>query len=216
MRGDDSIALAFPYGRDTVTVEVPGRYLLPFPELRCEPALRDPARAVRRALANPFGTGRLRDLARGWPDCAVAVPDHTRWAPVSIMLPPLLDELHNGGLSAEQITILVALGTHRAMSEEELRRHLGADICDRYRVLNHDWRDESNLVRLGTTRQGTPVAVNRLYYESALKVALGAVKPHGVVGWSGGAKILQPGLGDVEGAGATHWRSAQVMGSEIG
>lgn len=101
------------------------------------------------------------------------------------------------------------------MTDEELRRHLGPAICERYRVLNHDWRDESNLVHLGSTRHGTPIVVNRLYYEGALKVALGSVKPHGVVGWSGGAKILQPGLGDGEGAGATHWRSAQAMGREI-
>lgn len=215
MIGNDSTTLAFPYGRDTVTVEVPRRCLLPLPELRCEPALRNPARAVRQALGSPIGTERLRDLARGWPDCVIAVPDHTRWAPVSIMLSPLLEELHGAGLSAEQITILVAVGTHRAMSREELRRHLGPAICDRYRVRNHDWRDESNLVRLGATRRGTPVVVNRLYHEAALKVALGSVKPHGVVGWGGGAKILQPGLGDGDGAGVTHWRSAQAMGREI-
>lgn len=215
MRGDDSIALAFPYGRDTLTVEVPRRGLLPLPELRCEPALGDPAKAVRQALANPVGRERLRELARGWPDCVIAVPDHTRWTPVSIMLPPLLEELHDAGLSSEQITILVALGTHRAMTGEELQRHLGTAICERYRVLNHDWRDESKLVRLGSTRRGTPVVVNRPYYQAALKVALGSVKPHGVVGWSGGAKILQPGLGDGDSAGTTHWRSAQVMGREI-
>ena len=215
MRRDDSIALVFPYGRDTVTVEVPRRSLLPLPEPRCEPALANPAEAVRQALASPFGAERLRDLARGQRDCVIAVPDHKRWTPVSIMLPLLLEQLHGAGLSAEQITILVALGTHEPMSREELRRHLGPAICDGYRVLNHDWRDGSNLVRVGCTRRGTPVVVNRLYYEAALKVALGSVKPHGVVGWGGGAKILQPGLGDGCGAGVTHWWSAQGMGREI-
>lgn len=211
----DSVALAFAYGGGAVTVRVPRRSLLPVSELRCAPPLVDLTGAVRRALKEPIGTARLWEMAAGRRSCAVVVPDRTRWTPVAAMLPPLLDELAAGGLGPEQVTILVAVGTHRLMTNDELRSHLGPPTVDRYRVLNHDRRDGRGLVHLGATARGTPIVVNRLYYEADLKVALGSVKPHGVAGWGGGAKILQPGLGDAQGTGASHWLSAQGMGRDV-
>jgi len=207
--------LRFYYGKGMVEIYLRGANLLPQPHLRSGEALPDVSTAVDAALAAPLGTSPLRELARRRRSAVVLVPDRTRTTPVAQMLPPVLAELEAGGLEPERITIIVAVGTHRPMTKVELERHLGLEVLRRYRVLNHDWKDTDNLVNLGQTPGGTPVVVNRSYYEAELKVALGSVKPHGVVGWGGGAKIVQPGIGGAATTGATHWASASYMGREI-
>jgi len=207
--------LRFRYGRGVVEVDLRGANVLPLPSMRSGRAVADVTSAVAAALAAPLGTPPLRELACGRRDAVLLVPDRTRTTPLAQMLPPVLPELEAGGLGPERVTIIVATGTHRPMTEGELHNHLGPDICSRFRVLNHDWWDEANLIDLGQTPRGTPVVVNRLYYEADLKMALGSVKPHVVVGWGGGAKIVQPGVGGGATTGATHWASASYMGREI-
>jgi len=207
--------LRFRYGQGAVKVDLRGAKLLTLPQMRSGQAVPDVASAVAEALAAPLGTPSLQELTRGRRDAVLLVPDHTRTSPLPQMLPPVLAELQAGGLRPEQVTIIVATGTHRSMTEEELHGHLGPDICSRFHVLNHEWQDEANLVDLGQTPHGTPVVVNRLYDKADLKVALGSAKPHMVVGWGGGAKIVQPGVGGGFTTGATHWASASTMGREI-
>ena len=213
--------LRFRYGRGVIEVDLPGANLLSLPRMRSGRAVLDVTSAVAAALAAPLGPTPaggpplLQELARSRRDAVLLVPDRTRTTPLAQMLPPVLAELEAGGLGPEWVTIIVATGTHRPMSEAELEHHLGPEVLQRYRVLNHDWQHAVNLVDLGWTPNGTPVVVNRLYYEADLKVALGSVKPHMVVGWGGGAKIVQPGVGGEATTGATHWASASYMGREI-
>ena len=207
--------LRFRYGQTTLQVDLPGAHLLALPPMRSGRAVPNVSSAVAAALADPLNTPPLRELARGRRDAVLLVPDRTRSIPLPQMLPPLLADLEAGGLGLEGVTIIVATGTHRPMTEGELCNHLGFDICSRFRVLNHDWLDRASLTDLGWTSNGTPVVVNSVYYQADLKVALGSVKPHMVVGWGGGAKIVQPGVGGGATTGATHWASASYMGREI-
>jgi len=207
--------LRFRYGGKGVDVDLRGAELLALPQMRSGRALPHVASAVRQALAEPLGTPPLRELARGRRDAVLLVPDHTRAIPLAQILPPVLADLEAGGLGPDRVTVIVATGTHRPMTQAELRNHLGPDVCSRFRVLNHDWLDVAKLIDLGPTPNGTPVVVNRLYYRAHLKVAVGSVKPHMVVGWGGGAKIVQPGVGGGETTGATHRASACYMGREI-
>jgi nickel-dependent lactate racemase len=205
----------FRYGETQIEVDLQRVDVLNLPPMRSGIPVPDVTAAVTQALSSPLGTPPLRELARDRRDAILLVPDRTRSIPLPAILPPVLAELEAGGLGPEQVTIMVAVGTHRPMTREELRRHLGPVICSRFRVLNHDWQSVDGLVDLGQTPGGTPVVVNRRYVEADLKLAVGAVKPHVVVGWGGGAKIVQPGVGGGATTGATHWASASYMGREV-
>ena len=203
------------YGQGVMEVDLPGVDLLTLPPRRSGEAVPDVSFAVSEALAYPLATPPLCELAQGRRDAVVLVPDRTRTTPLNQMLSAVLSELEKGGLNSDQVTIIVATGTHRPMTEVELCNHLGTGIFSRFHVINHDWQSEADLVDLGQTPKGTPVVVNRFYHEADLKVALGGVKPHMVVGWGGGAKIVQPGVGGAATTGATHWASARYKGREI-
>jgi len=164
---------------------------------------------VRKALTEPIGSERLSHLATGKKKVVILSDDNTRTTRVEIILPELLDELALGGITEAQITILMALGTHRAMTTEEIRAKLGEQLADRLQVVNHDWKDCSVLEDLGTTKGGTPISVNRLALDADLLIGLGQVLPHRVAGYSGGGKIVQPGISGEATTGGTHWLSAQ-------
>ena len=178
------------FGRGTQEVEIPeGRVqavLLPNPV----PHEQEGAAEVERALDAPIGTPRLEELARGRHKVAVVTSDMTRPMPSAVALPPVLDRLRSAGVRDEEITIVIAVGSHRPMTEEELDRLLGEDIRARYRVVNSIRED---MVRLGVTAMGTPVDIARSVAEADLRVCLGNVEYHYFAGYSGGAKAIMPG-----------------------
>ena len=112
--------------------------------------------------------------------------------PSATVLPVLLRDLSH--LPDNDIAILVATGTHRANTDAELRRMLGDAIVDRYAVLNHSAFDDSILVRAGDTPDGIPIYLNRNWLEADLRITVGFVEPHFFAGFSGGPKMVAPGL----------------------
>lgn len=169
--------------------------------------LASPAAAIAEALADPIGAMPLRAIAarkaegRGGAELAkavVVVSDNTRPVPYrgeSGIARPIVEALFAEGYRAENITILVATGTHRAMREDELEAMLDPWLLSRgLAVANHDCRDESKLVRLGTTARGSEVYLDRRYMEADLKILTGLVESHFMAGASGGRKSVCPGL----------------------
>jgi nickel-dependent lactate racemase len=126
-----------------------------------------------------------------------------------------MKELEKGGIKPEGIRFLIASGTHRPMTEEEILRKFGEEIPKEYSVLTHQWWDASQLVYFGETRGGIPIYVNRLVEEVDLIIGVGQIVPHRVSGFSGGGNIIQPGICGEETTGRTHWLSAQFKGPEI-
>ncbi|MGQ9766696.1 MAG: nickel-dependent lactate racemase [Anaerolineae bacterium] len=127
--------------------------------------------------------------------CAIAVNDKTHPVPHQYLLPPLLARLAALGISPEQITLLIATGTHAAMPPEEFQLVIPPEILSRgYRVVSHNCDDEANLVYLGKTARGTPVWVNRLWQEADLRIVVGNIEPHQFMGFSGGVKSAAVGL----------------------
>ncbi len=184
------------YDRDGLLIDAPDdAAILEMPET---PGLRDPADAMRRALAQPIGSPPLRALAEGKRSACVLMSDITRPAPNALMMPAVLEELHAAGLPTEAITILVATGIHRAATREELTEMLGPDLVAHCRIVSHDARDPDAHAWLGRTRRGTPVRVNRLYADAELKVATGLIEPHLMAGFSGGRKSVCPGVCSLE------------------
>ncbi|MFA7692790.1 MAG: nickel-dependent lactate racemase [Candidatus Hydrogenedentes bacterium] len=160
-------------------------------------ALDDPAAALRDALRRPLGMDHpaLQSFRRG-ERVALVVPDASRKAQLSVLLPELLDQLADCGIREEDISFFFALGVHRPTTREEQRLILGAEVYGRFheRCINHDARDDKALVFLGETRRGTAVYLNRSVMEREHVILLGSVVPHYFAGFGGGRKALVPGL----------------------
>ena len=158
--------------------------------------LRDPAAAIRDALANPTAAPSLRDLAKGRGSACILICDITRPVPNRLFLRPMIETLIDGGLPREAISVLVATGLHRPNLGDELAEVVGDPwVLDNIRVENHDARDEAQHIDFGRTKtRGTPVKLNRRFVEADLKIATGLVEPHFMAGWSGGRKVVAPGV----------------------
>ena len=158
------------------------------------PPLPDPVAAVEDALLRPAAGPALRDIAAGKKSAAISVCDITRPAPNPIVLPPLLRALEAAGIPRENISILIATGLHRAATDAEIRHIVGPEIAARYTILNHDARHRDQHRHLGTTRSGTPVWIDERFLQADLHLSLGFIEPHLMLGFSGGRKLIAPGL----------------------
>jgi nickel-dependent lactate racemase len=177
------------YGAGGLEVELPaGRTTVVEPEFHA--GAQDERAVLVEALRTPVAGPPLRELARPGQTVAISICDGTRPQPRHLMIPAVLDEL---GVRDEDVVILVATGTHRANTGEELRAMLG-EVVDRVRIVNHDARDEESLVFLGEHGRGVPVWINRLWVEADVRITTGFVEPHFFAGFSGGPKLVTPGL----------------------
>lgn len=170
---------------------------------------------VSEALNTPIGSERLAKLAAGARTALLIVPDRTRPGPWGPVIEVVAVQLMAAGLAAADILVMVATGTHRPMTASELEEFFGKNVVDSYAVVNHDHTRTHELKDLGTTSNGTPIQVNRKAVDSDLVIGIGGVKPHRVAGWSGGAKLVQPGISSNATTAATHWLSARFPAPEI-
>jgi nickel-dependent lactate racemase len=160
------------------------------------PPLADPAAAVADALASPVGAAPLTELARGRTSACILICDITRPVPNGLFLRPVIEQIAAGGVPLAQITVLVATGLHRPNLGAELEELVGDPwVLQHVRVENHDARDDEAHRWLGrTATRGTPVALDRRFADADLKIATGLVEPHFMAGWSGGRKVIAPGV----------------------
>jgi len=207
--------IEFPYP-GIEGVDIPDGNLIATLEPRVAPqAEEDDASEVRRALSSPIGTPRLRDMAPRGGSVLILIDDNTRNTPADRILPLLLEELEQGGVAPKDVTIMIALGTHRPMTREETERKVGRAILEICRIVEHRWDRPEDLVRRDDTEHGTEVWVNRLLLSSDLVIGLGHITPHRVAGFSGGAKIVQPGVSGGVTTGQTLWISALYDGKDF-
>lgn len=210
----NTVSIELPYGEDYLTVKLPADNLVALASPREVSATADCATLVSKALHNPIGSPPLTELVSRGQRLLILVDDNTRPTPIKDVLPPLLSELQVEAKRIE-VTILIALGTHRAMTDDEIVAKVGADIVANYPVLNHDWA-AADLADLGTTPNGTPIRVNRLIVETDVCIGVGNIVPHNIAGWSGGGKIVQPGICGKETTNATHLLAARCPSSNLG
>ena len=168
------------------------------------PAVDDEEKAIRDAIMDPLGSERLGMLVKPGMKVVIIADDLTRPTPKKRILPVLVNELNEAGVPDSDIVILIALGTHRYMTEDEVLKAFGRDIVSRVRILNHEWMDPANLVTLGKTENGTPITINKVAYAADFLIGLGSIVPHCWAGFSGGAKIIQPGVSGPDTTAATH------------
>jgi nickel-dependent lactate racemase len=175
------------------------------------PILEDPRSAVRQALKRPVGCRPLAEEVRGKRRVCILLCDITRPVPNGWVLPELLEELLQRGMRPEQITLMVATGLHRPNQGKELLELVGGDeaILNTFRIFNHDARDDEMHVELGTTPRGTRVLLDRRFVEADLRIVVGLVEPHFMAGYSGGRKIITPGVAHKE--TITHLHTARFL-----
>jgi len=178
-------------------------------------AAGDPRMIVEAALDEPAGIPPLDALVEPGQTVTIVVDDITRTTPTDLLLDVLLPKLERAGVRRRDITILLALGTHRDMTPLEIRDRLGGAVADRYRIVNHHARVTNELTHCGTTVRGTEAIVNRAAADADLLIGCGHIVPHRVSGFSGGGKIVTPGIASHLCIGQVHWLSAQFPGEQI-
>jgi nickel-dependent lactate racemase len=177
----------------TTQVEIDDRNLLFYAAHRKTAKVPDQARVIQEALENPIGTGKLESLLKPGQSVVIMVDDATRPTPAARILPFILERIEKAGIPDEAVRIFMGMGTHRPMTEEELRIKLGDSVRERYEVINRDYR-EGDFVPLGQTESGTPIEIDRDVLEADFKIAVGNVIPHISAGWGGGSKMILPGV----------------------
>ena len=198
------------YGRQGLRVSLPAdRTTVVTPAH--QPAARDVPAALREALRHPVAGPPLRAVVRPGQRVAVSVCDVTRPQPREAMLRALLNEL-DAIVTPGDLTVLIATGTHRGNTPAELGEMLGAELAARLRVINHDARDESMLTWCGVHGDGVPVWLNRHWADADVKITTGFVEPHFFAGFSGGPKLVAPGLAGLETTLTLH--DARRIGSD--
>lgn len=184
----------FAFGKTGLTVELPEGFRYRVLEARSAQPLEDPAAALENALDAPIGAPPLAALAKGKRSAAISVCDITRPAPNRQVLPPLLRRLEAAGVPREGIAILIATGLHRPATEAEIREIVGEEIAATYQVANHNARQLAEHRHLGSTASGTPVYIDERFVAADLHITLGFIEPHLMLGFSGGRKLIAPGL----------------------
>lgn len=197
----------FPYD-EIASVEIPDKNLLGVYMPKQEKSIRSPLQIIKQAFSHPINSQGLVELAQGCSRVVILCDDNTRTTPVKLLLPEILSQLAKAGITKRQISILVAVGTHRIMTTEELKERFGKQIIEHYHVYCHRWYDEAELTYLGTSYQGTEIWINRHVLEADLLIGVGEIVPHSIVGFSGGTKIVQPGVCGEKTTGQTHWLAA--------
>ncbi len=170
---------------------------------------------IEGAMGKPIGCERISQAVKKTDQVLILIDDKSRSTPVKTILPFVLAELADAGVSDEAITIMVALGTHRMMSEKELRERVGEVVFDCFRVINHLWNEPEQLCCLGVTQAGTDIWLNKLAVEADYIIGIGHIVPHRVAGYGGGSKIIQPGISGPVTTGQTHWLSAYYSAEQV-
>ena len=194
---------SIPCGKRKIELEIPDRVPVQYVESRKMAILPDVKKAVEEALSHPIGTPRLREMVRPGQKVALVVTDISRKLPEEIILPLLLQELLAGGIAKTDITAVVATGTHRPNTPQELREKFG-DVVNEISFINHDAYNSDGLVDLGRSSGGIPLIFNRTVAQANIRISTGVIETHLLAGYSGGVKSIAVGVAGEKTIGATH------------
>ncbi|MDR1140941.1 MAG: nickel-dependent lactate racemase [Planctomycetaceae bacterium] len=197
------------YGRGTLSVDLPEKNVVKVLGIQPAVVLPEPMEEVRRKLSNPNTSEPLAKIAAGKKSACIVVCDITRPIPNKIILPPILEILEEAGIADSEILLLVATGLHRASTPEEKLEMFGETIVNRYRVEDHNARNQNEHDYLGNSTHGVPIWIDRRYLAAEVKILTGLIEPHFMAGFSGGRKSICPGIAAAETIGT--WHSPQFL-----
>jgi nickel-dependent lactate racemase len=184
------------YGKAHKQLKLKDKNVIDVLKLRESSGIPDVIKAEKEALANPIGSKKLSEIAKGKKTACIVVSDYTRGCPYSRptfnLLLPLIDELHTGGIKDEDIKFLVGTGAHRAHTKQEDIDNFGQQIVDKYEVISHDC--DKNNVSLGNLSTGNELLIDKVWVDADVKVISGLITTHYFGGFSGGRKGILPGI----------------------
>ncbi len=189
------------YGNTTLEIEMPDDWDIEMCPMRGANRRTLKGNEIEAAINRPIGCAPLRQLAKGKKKAVIIFDDMTRPTRTYDLAPTVIRELMAAGIDEADISFVCALGTHGALTQNDFRKKLGAEIPQRFRVYNHNCYE--NCVEVGSTSRGTRLSVNREVMEADIKVAIGCVTAHAQVGFSGGGKIILPGVAHID--SVTHY-----------
>ncbi|PDM26177.1 hypothetical protein CP083_05220 [Candidatus Bathyarchaeota archaeon B24-2] len=196
--------MALRYGTTTQTIKIPSRNLVCVAKSHSLPSISDEESMITETLNRPIGSPTLEEIVSPNRKVAVIFDDYTRFTPTHKILPFILKRLEKAGVRKENLSLVMATGAHKRPTPEQIKKKVGDEVLETYKVYVHDCLDKDELVLLGFSSFGTPVWINRRVAEADVKIAVGGVKPHPWAGFGGGAKILLPGVSAWEAIGRNH------------
>jgi nickel-dependent lactate racemase len=190
------MTLELLYGRSGLTLTLPDEAVAQVIEKPAFPPVAAPESQIAEALSGPIGCAPLAELAQGRASACILICDVTRPVPNRLFLQPMIRTMQAAGIPLEAITVLVATGLHRPNEGDELADLVGDPwVLQNVRVENHFAQRDADHVDLGVTRgRGVPVKLDRRFVEADLRIATGLVEPHFMAGYSGGRKVVAPGI----------------------
>ena len=183
------------YGKTGLPLDLPDDWDITVIRKKPMPILHDPVKTLKEIFEHPASVKPLAELASGRENACILICDITRPVPNGDILPTLIQLLVSSGMKPTDIRVLVATGLHRPNEGEELREVVGSDwVLKTVKVENHFARCDEDHADLGSTRHGTPVRLDRRFVEADLRIVVGLVEPHFMAGYSGGRKVITPGI----------------------
>jgi nickel-dependent lactate racemase len=195
---EQDMKIKIDYGKSRLWIDVPEKNLVKILSMKDSQPIDNPITSVKKVLESPIGSLPFAQLARGKKSACIVICDITRPVPNKILLPPLLSTLEENGIQRENITILIATGIHRPNLGDELVYLVGEDIASNYRIVNHYAKQQETHTYLGKTSRGTEVFVDSTYVNADLKITTGFIEPHLMAGFSGGRKLICPGISSLD------------------
>lgn len=208
--------ITLPYGCDKLSFHLEDRRFIRMYDPIKAPAAADFEAEILSAIENPIGVPKLEEIIFSGVKINIIVDDASRPTPVSGILPVLLQKLEGLGVNERQVRVIVALGSHRRMSEDELCDRVGAAVYSKYRVINSEFRGADELVFVGKTPDGVEIFAMKAAMDADIRIGIGNLVPHPVMGWSGGGKILYPGVAGEDTVSYFHLKGSLENGNLFG
>lgn len=197
------MSYSISYGKGKINFNIPDNFSIKIIEKKSVSSIQNIYEKTHNAIMNPINSPSLLNLIKGKNSACVVVTDITRKCPDKELLVPILEILETE-IKKENITILIASGMHKKMSDSEKVEKYGKSIYDQYRVIDHDANNDNDLISLGTTKNGNPIKISKIAFESDFLISLGVVEPHQFAGFSGGYKTVSIGIADDYTISRTH------------
>lgn len=195
----------FKYKKSNLSFEVNDNNVLFCAKLGKLAPIKDITQEVKQAISNPISSPSLKEIVQGKKKIVIICDDYTRPTPQQKIIPSLLDYLNSCNIRDSVITLIIATGTHRPMTNNEIVERFGEQVSKRVKIINHNYSVEE-CIDLGKTEEGTPIQINSIVYNADVKIGVGTVIPHDIAGWGGGAKIIQPGVSSEITTDCTHYK----------
>ena len=165
---------------------------------------------IKEIFNKPINAENLQELCKNAKTACILVCDITRPVPNHLFIEHMIKEMHKAGIKLENILIIIATGLHRPAPEKEIKEIIKSKwVLNNIKIVNHYARDDNNHQKIGVTSKGNVIKLDKRFLDSDIKIATGLVEPHFMAGYSGGRKVLAPGIAHAE--TITTFHSARYM-----